>query len=319
VSTRLSVIIPTFGRSDSVARVLDALRVQTWRDFEILVVDQNPPGYLVEQLGAAPLANVRHLCLPEPNASTARNLGFAAACGDLVLFLDDDLVPAPAYLETAVANFDTHAAVGCIASVVYGAGGAAAVLRSVRTLATGRIIAGSTLLEVREVGSGGTFFRREYFRRSGGYDELLFAFARTAEDQELSMRMRRRGLSLWVDSSLCIFHDDHVLGGCELRTSPYWSVRARCINAWAFRYRAHGGRRGALALDDVLRLFRSAALNRAVLKAGARNFAKQVMLLGAALGESRRCIDSHVDLYRDVSSIDHLRRHDSTAQTLIPG
>src|SRR5262249_2970791 len=93
MNIELSIIIPTFRRKESLYRLLDRLVVQQDVRAEILVVDQNPAGYLedLERFGR----DVKQVMLAEPNASQARNVGFLASRGGIVLFVDDDLVPEP--------------------------------------------------------------------------------------------------------------------------------------------------------------------------------------------------------------------------------
>jgi GT2 family glycosyltransferase len=101
----VSVVIPTYNRIASLMDVLDALRRQTLRDFEVIVVDGPSTDGTAERLDSLGGA-VRHLQNPERNLSRSRNLGIAAAAGELVAFLDDDAVPEPRWLEDLVAAFD---------------------------------------------------------------------------------------------------------------------------------------------------------------------------------------------------------------------
>lgn len=109
---RLSVVIPTFRRPAMLAELLDALVPQLARapEVEALVVDNSPEAGAAAGVAAAaarlaalaPGAGDRliHLHAPEPGVVRARNAGVAAARGTHVLFLDDDEVPAPAWLDS---------------------------------------------------------------------------------------------------------------------------------------------------------------------------------------------------------------------------
>ena len=77
---RLSVVIPTVGRP-TLERVLDRLRGP---DVEVLVVAD-------ARAGAVPQASLR---ATEPGAAGARNAGWRAARAPVVLFTDDDVLPA---------------------------------------------------------------------------------------------------------------------------------------------------------------------------------------------------------------------------------
>ena len=100
----ISVIVPTRLRNNLLERAIRSLLAQTWQDFEILVVDDNPPGMRVSTDAALkPLLGdpkVRVLIHEQPlNASAARNVGLTAARGEWITFLDDDDAYQPAKLE----------------------------------------------------------------------------------------------------------------------------------------------------------------------------------------------------------------------------
>jgi GT2 family glycosyltransferase len=101
----VSVVIPTFNRVGSLQDVLNGLRRQTMRSFEVVIV--NGPSTDGTAAYVASLGDtVRSVENTERNLSISRNLGIAAAAGDLVAFLDDDAVPEPRWLEELVAAFD---------------------------------------------------------------------------------------------------------------------------------------------------------------------------------------------------------------------
>ncbi len=87
-----SLVLATYGRSDVLEPMLASLKSQTFRGFELIVVDQNSDDRvapMLEPLRRADVA-VRHLRLAEPNLSAARNLGIQNARGTFVAFPDDD-------------------------------------------------------------------------------------------------------------------------------------------------------------------------------------------------------------------------------------
>src|SRR3954452_8154751 len=91
---RISVVIPTLGRPGLLARVLDRLDAQTERDFEVIVVADAAERALGE-VDRAVAGRARRLQAARPGASAARNAGWRAAGAPLLLFLDDDILPAP--------------------------------------------------------------------------------------------------------------------------------------------------------------------------------------------------------------------------------
>ena len=326
----LSVIIPTLGRAESLARLLRALGSQTLRDIEIIVVDQNPPGFLEARLPRQLLMQARQIQMKEQNASAARNAGFLSSSGSLILFLDDDMVPDPGFCAKGAAILSTHEEVKCLFALIYEdsaeldairAVGPADVTWSSRALGlsqrgipswyqkrnmTGRRIPGTEIYGIKDYRSGATFFTRSFFARSGGFDEMLFRYARTAEDQELFTRMRYRGMQMWFARDLTVFHDESQPGGCDLRTVDYWVTREKCVKSWAYRHRIHNKAIGRIGVRGMLSLMRSAFLNSSLLRSSLRNTLRQIALLRMAVEDSRQYLEPYIASYKSVRSVDHL-------------
>ncbi len=305
--TRFSVIIPTFRRSYSLERAIVALASQSHPPAEVLVIDQNEPGWLQAQLGTA-LDGVKVIWTEKANASTARNLGFTISSGDVVLFVDDDLVAPPDFLARAAARFERHTEVGCLCPVIITEGAdLVRALRAARADARQAHRVARDLVAMRSVISAAMFFRRSTFERSGGFDELLFDYARAGEDQELCFRMTKRDLSIWLDTSLGIFHDESVPGGCELRTRPFWESRRRSIRANVLRARLHA--RGRLGLSSMVRLVRTAFLNTDMLRNHPAWTFRNAHLLVEAVADTAKLLRDRGASVPDVRSVDHLKPH----------
>ncbi|MCB1543045.1 MAG: glycosyltransferase family 2 protein, partial [Rhodoblastus sp.] len=103
---RLSLLCCTVGRTDKLDRLLASLARQTFRDFELVVVDQNEPGALDPVL--APYLerlDIRHV-RSERGLSRARNVGLSHCRAKIVAFPDDDCWYPDALAEQIVALFD---------------------------------------------------------------------------------------------------------------------------------------------------------------------------------------------------------------------
>lgn len=90
-SRTVSVIIPVFNGEQTIKRALDSVFSQTYRDFEIIVVDDASSDRTVElvaQYGSDRLTLIRSS--ENRGAGAARNRGIAAARGRWIAFLDSD-------------------------------------------------------------------------------------------------------------------------------------------------------------------------------------------------------------------------------------
>jgi glycosyltransferase involved in cell wall biosynthesis len=90
-SPSISVVLPTRNRAGLLRRAIDSVLAQTWRDFELIVVDDASSDDTPALLGALAEPRLR-VIRREANAgaAAARNAGIAVARGAYVAFIDDD-------------------------------------------------------------------------------------------------------------------------------------------------------------------------------------------------------------------------------------
>ena len=97
---QISVVIPTYQRKETVKETVQALATQTFKGpFEVIVVVDGSTDGTADAL--------RHLAYPFPlmvveqanqGAAQARNMGARRAAGDIILFIDDDMMAHPGLL-----------------------------------------------------------------------------------------------------------------------------------------------------------------------------------------------------------------------------
>jgi len=101
----VSVVIPTRGRPDLLARAVDSVRTQTHPSLEIIVVVDGPDPATEGVLGAIDEPRLHPIAQPASvGAAEARNVGVRAAIGEWVAFLDDDDEWLPTKLERQLAT-----------------------------------------------------------------------------------------------------------------------------------------------------------------------------------------------------------------------
>lgn len=99
--TGISLVMATVGRVQEPERFVASLAAQTCRDFDLIIVDQNPDQRLAPVIVAARSFGfeVIHLRQAEPNQCMARNAGLACARHAVVAFPDDDCWYEPHVVE----------------------------------------------------------------------------------------------------------------------------------------------------------------------------------------------------------------------------
>jgi glycosyltransferase involved in cell wall biosynthesis len=115
--SKVTVIIPLFNKAAYIKRALDSVRAQTFRDFELLVIDDGSTDGGGEIVHRCADSRVRLIRQDNAGPAHARNRGIDDARGELVAFLDADDEWMPRYLEHNVATLESAGAdVACVSS-----------------------------------------------------------------------------------------------------------------------------------------------------------------------------------------------------------
>ena len=110
----VSVIIPTFNRLTLLKETVESVRRQTFRDFEIIVVNDGATDGTEEWLDAQ--QDLRHLDQENSGIARSRNNGAAAARGRWLAFLDHDDLWAPEKLQIQTEFIEEHPDVALVAA-----------------------------------------------------------------------------------------------------------------------------------------------------------------------------------------------------------
>ena len=199
---------------------MEALGRQTWRDFEVIVVDNSGQG-LVRRNGMAPRVRV---------IENARNAGFGGAMNQgieassarYVAALNDDAVPDPRWLEALVCALERRPDAGMCASQVrlFGeprldsAGMLMARDGSSKQRGQGRPPEDFPVAEEVLFPSGSAaLYRRAMLDDVGGFDADFFLYC---EDTDLGLRARWRGWKcLYAPEAVVEHHYSHSAGGAS--------------------------------------------------------------------------------------------------------
>lgn len=208
-SLRISVVVPTYNRLDTLRYVVPALAAQDVGPaaFEVIVADSRSDDgtteYLAEVARSSP--HVRHLPGPYGGRAAARNAGIEAARAPLVLFTDADIIPSPDLLARHLARHADgvpKAVVGCELQVDSYAQyehlrDHPEARRSLHPPSRRRI---SWLYFL----TGNASVRRADLERVGGFDEDFTGYGH--EDLELGYRLERAGVPIYYAADAIDYH-----------------------------------------------------------------------------------------------------------------
>lgn len=109
---KYSIIVPTYNRIDEVEEFLESLTTQSFKDFEVILVDGSPENSLKEVDSIFKNHQFecpyRRIHRPQLGISDSRNLGASVAEGEYLIFFDSDVIIPSNYFEELEAALVIH-------------------------------------------------------------------------------------------------------------------------------------------------------------------------------------------------------------------
>jgi len=185
----ISVVVPTRNRADSLARAVSSVLAQTYRNFELLIVDDASGEEAGEILSRIAASDGRIRVLRNPVAlggAGARNVGISSSRGSWIAFLDDDDEWASSKLEYQLAAMCANRnAVACSCSYVrHSALGIKSLVKVPDGLSLSQLLRGNVL-----GGASMCFCLSDVIKEIGGFDARF----KSAQDWDLWVRLRKKG------------------------------------------------------------------------------------------------------------------------------
>jgi GT2 family glycosyltransferase len=205
---KVSIIIPTGGRIDSLSECLGSIQTYSC-DSEIIVIgdksDERTQRALLEKF-----PTVRYLESEESSAVVKRNMGIAHASNDILIFVDDDVVVDSAWRENLLRHYKDDS--------VGGVGGRVEIpglKRRTSNYGTGVIEDGFVIgnwnpaareaFDVQHLLGCNMSFRKTPVMRLGGFDNF-FRACNFREETDLCLRIRRLGYRIVFDPNANLVH-----------------------------------------------------------------------------------------------------------------
>lgn len=210
---KISIVVPTYNRAETLAKVLPSLLEQDYPDYEILFCDSNSTdetGKILEELSSP---KIIHLKGNYRGRGEARNAGLKAAKGEIVLFTDADIIAEPNLLSEH-ARFHREnpkaAVVGCEVQV-----NSYREYQEVRkNPEQRRTLHPPSRKELSWLYflTGNASAARESLMSVGGFDDNFTGYGH--EDLELGYRLQRSGLKI-LYNRLAVNYHWHPVGFAE--------------------------------------------------------------------------------------------------------
>ncbi len=199
----VSVIIPVYNNARSLGRCLQSVAASRYSSYECIVVDDgsaDDPQVVARQFA------VRLIALDGGpfGPAYARNRGAELASGEILLFLDSDIVIRPDTIAEIVGTFARHPRVDAIFGSYDDNPEATSFISQYKNLLH-HFIHQQASEEAKTFWAGCGAIRREVFFAAGGFDQDRYSHP-SIEDIELGYRLRRAGHRIMLNKRLQVKH-----------------------------------------------------------------------------------------------------------------
>lgn len=210
--TAVSIVINTLNRADLLDDAIRGVFQLDYSSYELIVVN-GPSADHSEEVLARWRGRIKHLRCDVPNLSVSRNVGIAAASGEVVAFLDDDAVPHPTWLSQLTKHY-ANPQVGGVGGFTVDNTGVRWQVRKTICDRFGNAKFVDDYFDERALNFPGTpyypsllgtnsSFRRAALYQIGGFDHT---FAYLLDETDVCLRLVDSGWHVLYEPSALIFH-----------------------------------------------------------------------------------------------------------------
>lgn len=262
------VAIPTYNRERVLVDTLEQVLVQDSPADEVLVIDQTEEHELETRSyldNADKAGRIRWIKYSPPNLPAARNRALAETRCHVIIFIDDDVVLPPLYVENHRKNYADSRVVAVAGRIIqafrYQARSNQPQIMDYRFFP---LDSTERKEGVASFGGGNHSARVSALKGIGGYDENYIGWA-YREDSDAAIRLWKAGGMIVFDPDAWLKHLAIPTGGCRLKVNnkrlpewkasfpaTYFAVRHLFPNCWFWHDVMVGNmRRYILRRDNV--------------------------------------------------------------------
>ncbi|MBE0598204.1 MAG: glycosyltransferase family 2 protein [Desulfuromonadales bacterium] len=214
-AVKASIIIVNWNGREHLAACLDSLAAQSWRDFQVILVDNGSTD------GSVPFVRERYPWVElvplagNTGFATGNNLGLAQARGEFIIALNNDTRVEPDWLETLVTVAEAHPRAGLIGSRICAFDDAdridslgVGICRDGMSRGWSRHQRWSELqlpavVPILFPSGCAALYRRQMLEEIGFFDDDFFAYC---EDTDLGLRGRVAGWDALLATQAVVYH-----------------------------------------------------------------------------------------------------------------
>ena len=198
---KVSVIIPVFNNIEYLCKCLISLKESIYSNFEVIVVDDASTLDIKTRLSD----DIKYYRLDTKSGpAAARNLGASHAKGEILMFLDSDILVRPDIISKVVSKFNTNPEISAIFGSYDSDPASKDYLSQYKNLVH-HFVHQNGNKDASTFWAGCGAIKNKVFSEIGGFDEDKFKSS-SIEDIELGYRLKSNGYKILLDKTLQVKH-----------------------------------------------------------------------------------------------------------------
>ncbi|MBT4485860.1 MAG: glycosyltransferase [Candidatus Latescibacteria bacterium] len=223
MNTSVDVIIPTRNREEITISTVEKLLNDKYPDFRIIVCDQSDtPSEHIQKMSESHEHLLYHRAVSR-GLPDGRNEGLLLSKAEIVIFVDDDIIPEQGFIEGHIRAYKSETTGGIAGKIVEARPEARKFVHPGKTgkvnYWTGGLYRGYTLedsIEVDHIQGANMSFKREILVKTGGFD-TNFGGTAFFEETDVCLRIRKSGYRLRYTPEAVLTHLGVSSGGTRIK------------------------------------------------------------------------------------------------------
>jgi glycosyltransferase involved in cell wall biosynthesis len=246
----VSIIVPTYNSSAYIYETIDSLLAQTFKDYEIIIVDDGSTDDTQEKLKIYG-DKIKYIYQSNQGPSVARNNGITLAVGKYIAFLDSDDLWLSEKLELQVNFMENNPDYGLVSCDALAFKDNQIIVQSMskeRPLKSGWVL--EDLLKENFLNTNNVLIRRDVFNTLGMFDiNIVFS-----EDYEMWLRIAEKYMIGYVDLILTKYRL-HSTNRSEVNKEKQYESHSKIVQKYIERNRSDINKRNVLSYMHYKRAY----------------------------------------------------------------
>lgn len=218
---KASVIIATYNRNRVLVNSINSVLAQKFASFELLIIDQSKKHNKKTQDFLDKLKNkkVRYFKIFPPSLPAARNFGLKKALGDIVIYIDDDVILDKGFIKAHYDSYIKKKAVAVAGRIKEKNKPVSDKLLFLRKTSFGAGNFNYPRFAYAETAQGCNMsYKKSLLKKIGGFDTNFIGNA-MREESDVSFKIRKLGKKILYNPKASLFHLFYKSGGCREKTT----------------------------------------------------------------------------------------------------